>query len=180
MDEHLRKNKHWIGLGALAIIFMCLALCGVGAMATMFFRGGPDVAAVPYVQAPAGEDGVAAPPVTYGHSRTGMMRGGPFSFVGGAISLLFRLAFFGLLLLLLIGLVKRIFWGPGWGARHWAAHRRGMPPKGKPHGHWGPPWMWPCDGPPTEAEAGSKPDDPDEASPEGANPEGFAYNGPQE
>lgn len=180
MDEHLRKNKHWVGLGALAIIFLCLALCGMGAMASMFFRGGADYGPAPYVQAPAGEEGVAPPPASYGHGRMHMTPGGPFSFVGGAIGLLFRLAFFGLLLLLMIGLVKRLFWGPRWGARHWAAHHRGMPPKGKPwkgkpHGHWGPPWMWPCDGPPDEADASSEPDDA-----EGTDQEEFVYNGPQE
>lgn len=180
MDEHLRKNKHWIGLGALVIIFLCVALCGLGAMATLFFRGGPTAGAVPYVQPPAGEVAQAAPPVVYGHSPMGIGWSSPLGFIGGAIGLLFRLAFFGLLLLLLIGLVKRLFWGPRWGSHHWAAHHPGMPPRGKPwkgapHSQWGPPWAWRCAPQPGEAEpaAGSESDEPEE-------PDATAYNGPQE
>jgi hypothetical protein len=89
---------------------------------------------------------------------------GPFGFIFGAIGALFKLAFFGLLLLLGLGLVKRLFfghrcWGPppgwrppggkegegkpyaawGWGPRAWHRHHR----------HWGPPPWWEA---PSEAE----------------------------
>jgi hypothetical protein len=135
MDERFRGKGLWIGLGALAIVFMCVMLCGFGAMASFTMGRGPV-----YVQPPAGEEGVAPPPAYYGSGPWGMARHGgfnPFAFI-------FKMAFLGLFLLLLIGLLKRIFWGPRyWGPRHWHPPYRGKPPegeawKGKPHGMWGP------------------------------------------
>jgi hypothetical protein len=176
MDERFRGNRLWIGLGALAIIFLCVALCGFGAMASMFMRSDIGYAPAPYVQPPAGEEGVVPPPTYYqDHSPLGMGRYGNtglFGFVSGAIGLLFRLVFFGLLLLLLLGLVKRLFWGP---RHHWACYP-GRPPKGKewkgrPHPGWGP-WAWHGHGAPWEAE--------DEVGTQEGEPDPDEYSGPQE
>ena len=103
----------------------------------------------------------------------------PFSF-------LFRALLFGLLLLLVIGLFKRLVWGP----RHWHHRYCGPPHPGKPpkrgasdkatsewgpwawrghHKHWGPPPWW---GP--ESEPGKEEVEPDSDT---DNPE---YTGPQE
>jgi hypothetical protein len=189
MDEKFRRNKHWFGLGALLIIFLCVALCGLGAMATMFTRSAPNYGAVPYVQPPAVEEGVAPPATYYGHGPLGHHGGwGPFGIIGMGIGLIFKLLFFGLLVLLLLGLVKRLFWGH----RHWGHGYWGPPcPPGKPwkgttgesedesHAewgprawhrhfkHWGPPPWW-----------GPEPKTPDSTSePDTDEPE---YTGPQE
>ena len=161
MDERFQGKGLWIGLGALAIIFLCLMLCG---MAAMF--AGPRGAV--YVQpqrhsggahtmAPGGE-GAVAPPVYHGY--------GPFGFILAGVGFLFKLAFFGLLLLLGLGLVKRILWGPRcWGpAPGWRSpagpegegNAYATPPAVAPWAwhhhhhrkHWGPPPWW---GPPPEA-----------------------------
>lgn len=197
MDEKFRRNRHWFGLGALLIIFLCVALCGLGAMATMFTRSAPGYGAMPYVQPPAGEegapsvDGVAPPPTYYGHGPLGMGRAGhtgPFGFLFGAVGFLLKLAFLGLLMLLLLGLAKWLFWG----GRHWGHGHWGPPcPPGKPwkgkkgegeseddaewgpqawrrhFKHWGPPPWW---GP--EAEQAGQEDEPDTAESD--------YTGPQE
>lgn len=172
MDERFRGKGLWVGLGVLAIIFLCVMMCGVGAM-----FAGPRSAV--YVQPPVAEEGVTAPPpppAFYGHGPAGVSRygavGGPFGFILGAIGALFKLAFFGLLLLLGLGLAKRLFfghrcWGPPpgwrpppgwkqpegkegegrsyatWGPRGWHRH----------HKHWGPPPWW---------EAPSEPDAEDD------------------
>ena len=98
------------------------------------------------------------------------------------ISLLFKLLFFGLLLMLVLGLVKRFFWG----RRHWAHHPWGPPcppgmaTQGKageddPHAGWEPPFWhrhgkhW---GPPPWWNAEAEPDKPAD--------EDAAYTGPQE
>jgi hypothetical protein len=149
VDERFRGKGVWIGLGALGIIFLCLMLCGMGAM-----FAGPRGAV--YVQPPAGGEGPVAPPVYHGY--------GPFGFILAGVGFLFKLAFFGLLLLLGLGLVKRILWGhrcwgpaPGWKSPEspqgegnayaawgpWAWHRHHR------RKHWGPPPWW---GPPPEAE----------------------------
>ena len=154
MDERFRGKGLWIGLGATAIVFLCLMLCimlcGLGAMFT-----GPSSQV--YVQPPATQEGNAPPPppAVYGQGPAGMGRHGivgPFGFFLGAIGALFKLGFMGLLLLLGLGLVRRIFvghrcWGPPpgwkspdgqegegrsyatWGPRFWRHHHR----------HWGPP-----------------------------------------
>lgn len=142
MDEYYRGNRKWIGLGALAIIFLCVMLCGMGTLAMLVTRSGPAYAPVPYVQPSAGEDGVAPPPAYYsGYGPMG--RFGHFSPFG----FLFKMLFFGLLLLLFIGLITRIFFG----RRHWGFHYGPRPPKGKewkgrPHGPVGPWHWWHCHG----------------------------------
>ena len=138
MDERFRGKGLWIGLGALAIIFLCIMLCGMGAM----FAGPRSQV---YVQPPVGEEGVAPPPAYYGFGPLGTGRhsvAGPFAFVFGAIGFAFKLAFFGLLMVLLIGLVRRIWWG-----HHcWAPPRNWVPPEGEEgEGHfWSGrgPWAW--------------------------------------
>jgi hypothetical protein len=76
--------------------------------------------------------------------------------------------FFGLVLLLLFGLVRRLFWGH----RRWCPPYPGRPPeggewKGKPHGPWawhhhrkhgGPPPWWG-----TESEPAAEEGEPNEA-----------------
>lgn len=161
MDERFRGRGIWVAAGGLAIIFLCLMLCAMGAMATMFLRQGPAYGVVPQIQAPAGEDGGVAPPITYGPVVGRPAGYGPFGLIGAGIGLLFRLAFFGLLLLLLLGLVRRLFWGP----RHWHHRHPGKPPKGKPYPGWGP-WAWHCHGEVGDEEAKpasteGEPDDPD-------------------
>jgi hypothetical protein len=139
MDERFRGKGLWVGLGLLAVIFLCLMLCGLGALSMFTTRSGPV-----YVQPPAGEEG-AVPPSTYpGHGVLGMGRYDgwqPFGILGFGISMLFKLLFFGLLLLLFVGLIRRIFWGHRW----WGPPRGHKPPqgkewKGRPHA-WGP-WAW--------------------------------------
>lgn len=166
MDERFRGKGVWIGLGALAIIFLCLMLCGLGTMA-MFATSRDPV----YVQPPAGEGGVAPPPAQYSPGPWGMARHGgfgPFGIISFGLGMLFKLLFFGLFLFLLLGLVKRLFWGH----RRGGLHHWGKPPQGKgwkdhPHAAWGP-WAWRCWGEHwgPEAESTGEEGDPDTADPE--------------
>jgi hypothetical protein len=168
MDERFRGKGLWMGLGVLAIVFLCVMLCGAGALGTMFMsRSGPVYGVVPQVQPPTGDEG-AVPPAYYGPGY-GVPHVGfsPFGF-------LFKLAFAGLFLLLLLGLIKRIFWGP----RHWHRHHWGGPPRGKawgdkPHPGWGP-WAWHGCGQEEESEAQPRGEEGESGSGE------FAYSGPQE
>lgn len=171
MDEQFRRNKLWIGLAAAAILFLCLALCGLGAMITMGARS-----STVYLQPPAGQEG-AAPPQVYHSSPGPLSMGGsaytgPFGFIFGAVGFLFRVAFLGLILLLLLGLVRRLFWGP----RHGWAHvgpRPACAPKGssKSYPRHGP-WAWHGHGPPWAT--GDEPDEEAETDSE------TGYHGPQE
>ena len=164
MDERFRGKGIWVAAGGLAIIFLCLMLCGLGAMGTMFMRQG--VQAVPQIQAPAGEEGAVPPPVYYG---PGYHAGvGPFGFIGAGISLLFKLLFFGLLLVLFIGLIRRVFWGPRyWHHAHWGKPPQGKEWKGKPYPGWGP-WAhhwhrWYGEEQEEPASTEGEPDEPDPA-----------------
>ena len=165
MDERFRGKGIWVIAGVAGIVFLCLMLCGLGAMVTTFTRS-----EAVYVQPPLDEGGAVPPQVYQGPLGMGRYGGhGPFGFLASGIGLFFKLAFWGLLLLLLFGLVKRLIWGP----RHchpgpWRHHYRGKPPKGKewegkPHA-WGP-WAWhhgkpwEAEGEPTAEEGG--PEDPD-------------------
>jgi hypothetical protein len=181
MDERFRGKRFWIGAGALAIILLCVMLCGLGAFTMLAMQSGPAHGTVPYVQAPSVEEG-SGPPAIQHYSPDPIGRLGyasPFGFVLGAVGALFKLAFFGLLLLVGLGLVKRLFWGPRhWGYRHWGPHYPGKPPEGKEWkaGHrdvWGP-WAWHCHGGPWRSE--------DELADEGSGPDETesAYKGPQE
>ncbi|MGD2206601.1 MAG: hypothetical protein PVH17_07470 [Anaerolineae bacterium] len=179
MEKRFRGRGLWIGLAVLGILFLCFAMFGAGAM--MFTARSGTV----YMQPPAGEEAVAPPAPYYGHGPLGRHGGwGPFGIIGFGIGLIFKLLFFGLLLVLLLGLVKRIFLGP----RHWGwAPHWGRPPKGKegedkPHeawgprawhrhfAHWGPPGSSACWGP--EAKVSAEEGESDDAESE--------YSGPQE
>ena len=106
MDERLGGKGLLVGFGALAIIFLCLMLCGLGAMATFWMRSGP-MYGEGYIQPPSGEEGAVPPQVYYGPGGVGRHVGyGPLGIVGFGFSLLFKLLFFGLLLLLLVGLIS--------------------------------------------------------------------------
>jgi len=168
MDERFRGKGLWVGLGAMAIVFLCMMLCGMGAM----FAGPRSQV---YVQPPTAEESGAPPPLPAFHGRGPTSLGrygavGPLGFIFGAIGALFKLAFMGLLLLLGLGLVVRIFrwhrcWGPppgwkppegkesegksyaAWGPRAWHHH----------HKHWGPPPWWDA-----EPEADAESDEPGE------------------
>jgi hypothetical protein len=166
----------WIGLGFLALVLLCVMLCALGAFFTMAARPGPT-----YVQPlPEGgeEGGAPAPPVAqYGPVGYGYHSGaGPLGIVGFGIGLLFKLLFFGLLLLLGLGLIKRLFWGrhhyvpypgrppdagPGWKGRDRQPHRGPW----AWHPHWGP-WA-----PETEGE---------KSAAEGVDEDETLYTGPQE
>jgi hypothetical protein len=164
MDEHYRGKRIWIGAGALAIILLCVMVCGLGAMAMVAGRSGP----VYGVQPPTGEGSAVPPQATYGHGPLGMGRYGgfgPFGIIFFGIGLLFKLLFFGLILLVLLGVARRLFWGHGpWGAHYWGRPPAGKEWKGRPHAPWGP-WAWHCHGGPweQEAEPSGEKDEPDAA-----------------
>jgi hypothetical protein len=183
VDEFYKRKGLWIGLGALAIIFLCVMLCMMGAFFTVSTRSSMIYEAVPQVQAPTGGESVAPPAVQY-YGPLGVPRHGGFS----PFSILFRMLFFGLLVLLFIGLIKRIFWRH----RHWAPYYRrhhphwppaGTAPRGKPGKHpphptWGP-WAWHayCGwGEPEDQPASQE----EEAGTAETGTEDVEYNGPQE
>jgi hypothetical protein len=134
MDERFRGKGIWVGLGVLAIIFLCLMMCGAGVMVMLGTRVGPAYGVVPQVQPPAAEEGAAPPAIYHGYGGSGL-----FAVLSSGIGLLFKLLFFGLILFLLFGLARRLFWGH----RHWCPPYPGQPPEGKdwkgqPHA----PWAW--------------------------------------
>jgi hypothetical protein len=172
MDERFRGKGIWIVGGVFALVFLCLVLCGLGAMVTTALRPGPVYEIMPQVQPPTGQEGVVPPPAYYGPGSVGRHTGfGPFGFILGGIGLLFKLLFLGLLLLLLVGLIRRLFWGPRhWHHRPWGPYHPGKPPaaeewRRKPHA-WGP-WAWHGCGAPwdEEAEPTSQEGDVDAADP---------------
>jgi hypothetical protein len=172
MDERFRGKGLWFGLGAGALIFLCLLLIAGAFIAVL----APARMAPVYVQPPAAGEGALQPPAAY--YGPGLLGG---LFFG--LKMLFKLAFLGLLLLLLFGVVRRLFWGPHYCApvpsgKGW----EGQPGGGfQPHTHWrrhwhhpwGPPPWW---GPAPERAAG-------EGEAPGAPQAGEAttgYSGPQE
>jgi hypothetical protein len=140
MDERFKGKGVWVAAGLLAVVFLCLMLCGLGAMVTSLFGSGRAYGPVPQASAPSGGEGAIAPQAYYGP--LGVAH--PFGMASFGLGMLFRMLFFGLILVLLIGLIRRLFWGP----RHWypGYHRPyypGKPPKGEPgeghpHPGWGP------------------------------------------
>jgi hypothetical protein len=165
MDEKFRGKGIWVIVGILGIVFLCLMLCGLGAMVTTFTRS-----EAVYIQPPVDEGGAVPPQVYQAPLGIGRDAGhGLFGLLAAGIGLLFKMVFLGLLLLLLFGLVKRLLWGPRhWHPRHWGPHYGGKPPEGKawkgqPHA-WGP-WAWHHGQPwQTEDEPADKeeePEDPD-------------------
>jgi hypothetical protein len=172
MNEQFRRNKLWLGLAVAAILFLCVMLCGLGALVTMGARS-----STVYLPPPTGGEGSAPPPLYQSSpSPWGLAGGantGPFSFLFGAVGFLFKVAFLGLGLLLFLGLVKRLFWGP----RHGWAHVGPRPPhgstgSGQTHARHGP-WAWHACGGGSEAE-----DEPSDET--GMGPTETSYNGPQE
>jgi len=186
MDEFYKRNKVWIGVGALALILLLgMMVCALGAMGVMFARSGQTHGPVPYVQPPAAEEGAVplAPQHNYGPGPLAGGRyshAGPFGFFSGVLGFLFKLAFFGLLLLLFLGLVKRIFWGPGpwspnaWGPGHTARRSPAGHWPGRPHPMWGP-WAGHDSSAPWEAD-----EEPSAAEADPADSQGSEYSGPQE
>ena len=188
MDELYKRRGLWIGLAALGFIFLCVMLCVLGAFFSITSRSGVMVGALPQAAPPAGGESVAPPAVQYySPGPVGIHRHGGFH----PFSILMKLFFFGLLLLLGIGLLKRIFWGPRrWAHYHRWAHQGGKPPAGMwpkdkqgkhpPHPAWGP-WAWhahgACWGPEdTSADTGDAPADAGDRSGEDES----EYSGPQE
>jgi hypothetical protein len=149
MDERFRGKGIWIGVGALAVVFLCVMVCALGAMAVMVGRSAPEYGVVPLVQLPAGGESASAPQVIYGYGPLGTgQRGafGPFGALFSGIGLLFNLLFFGLIFLVLFGLLRRLFWGHRYWRRHpWGRQPKGKEWKGAPYGPWGP-WAWHCYG----------------------------------
>jgi len=130
MDErYRRKGPLFLGAAVAGIIFLCVTLCFLGALGTMFLRSSAGVVApVP----PAIGEGAAQPPVYYspwvgGHGSVGLL--GLLGF--GAV------LFFGVLLLLGIG---RFVLGPRRCGAHGWRHPAGKRWKDHPH-PWGP-WGW--------------------------------------
>jgi hypothetical protein len=133
MDERLRGRGLWIGLGGLAIVFLCVLVCGLGALAFLGVRSGPV-----YVPPAAGAGGgTVAPGYYYAPVGAGLLGS-----LGTGISLLFRFLLFGLLLLLVLRLFRHLFWG----RRAWRMHAWPQPPEGREgqgqeYAAWGP-WAW--------------------------------------
>jgi hypothetical protein len=141
MDERFQSKRTWVAVVAVgSILFLCVALCFLAALGTMFLHN--STAVVPQVQVPAGGEGAAVPQVYYGHwgGRTGI---GLLGFLGlGAV------LFFGLLVLLGIGRFVHRPWrcSPNavggewkdhrhaWYPRHWHGHVRGSYGSGGPAG----------------------------------------------
>ena len=131
MDErYWRKGPLVAGAVVAAIIFLCVTLCFMGALGTMFLRNSAPV--VPQVQPPAGAEGIVPPQVYHGPWGGGRSGVGVLGFLGfGAVM------FFGILLLLGVGRFVMGPWRctPPHGGRHpagtgWKGHRH-------PWGPWG-------------------------------------------
>ena len=127
MDErYRRKGPLVVGAVVAGIIFLCVSLCFMGALGTMFLRSSAPVAL--QVQPPAGAEGIVPPQVYHGPGGGGRGGFGVLGLLGfGAV------LFFGILLLLGVG---RFVLGP----RRCGPHPAGKGGKGRPH-PWGP-WGW--------------------------------------
>ncbi len=129
MDERFQGKRPWVAVVAVGgILFLCVALCFLAALGTMFLRN--STAVVPQVQVPAGGESAAVPQVYYGHwgGRTGI---GLLGFLGlGAV------LFFGLLLLLGIGRFVHRPWrcSPDTVGGKWKEHPHPWYPRHR-HGH---------------------------------------------
>ena len=127
MDERYRRKGPLVAGAVVAgMIFLCVTLCFMGALGTMFLRS--SAVSVPQVQPPANAEGVVPPQVYHGPWGGGRSGIGLLGFLGfGA------LLFFGILLLLGVG---RFVLGP----RRCGPRPAGEGWKGHPHS-WGP-WGW--------------------------------------
>lgn len=137
MEERLGRKRLWMGLGVLGLVFLCLTACGLLTLVGLVPRPavlvpGPG-AALGQAQ---GGDGGAVPPAQayeYGRPAAGWFPGGGLlGLLAYGISLLFKVAFWGLLLMLLLGVVRRLFWGP----RHWCRPGGHEHWKEHPHAGW--------------------------------------------
>ena len=171
MEPRFGRKRLWIGLGALGLVFLCLVACGLLTLVGLVPRPtalGPQPGTA-FEQPQGSEDGAVPPAQAYGYGRPAVgwfPGGGLLGLMAYGISFLFKLAFWGLLLMLLLGLVRRLFWGP----RHWC--RPGSHEHWKEHPHAG--WR---DWHPHGAHARGKPDVEGEGDePTAPNAE---YSGPQ-
>ena len=132
MDERYRRKGPLVAGAVMAgIIFLCVTLCFLGAVGTMFLRN--SAVPVPQVQPPAGAEGVVPPQVYHGPwigVRTGAGVLGHLAF--GAV------LFFGILLLL--GVARFVLGPRRCALPHGGPHPAGKRWKGHPH-PWGP-WGW--------------------------------------
>jgi hypothetical protein len=150
MDKRFRHRGILIGLGILAIIFLCLMVGGAGVF-MLTARPGPAYGVAPQVQPPA-EGGSAPAPYSYGPHAMGRHGGfGPLGIIGFGFRMLFRLLLLGLLLMLFLGIARRVMWGRRWHHHPGRYYRGKKPPEGVPgssdQGEWGPcghfgPWHW--------------------------------------
>lgn len=162
MDERFRSSRLWIILGALGVLFLCLMLCGLVTMAFGVMRFGPAYGAIPQAPPAPGAEGATPPQVYYSPWAVS----GPVGFVAQGVGLLLKLAFVGLFVLLFIGLIRRLLWGPRrCGPGYWGRPPAGHHWKGKTHPGWGP-WIRHWHGEPPEhsgepASPEDEPEDPD-------------------
>jgi hypothetical protein len=131
MDERYRRKGPLVAGAVVAgIIFLCVTLCFVGALGTMFLRSSAGVVAP--VSPPASGEGAAQPQVYYGPWAGGHGGVGFLGLLGfGAV------LFFGVLLLLGIG---RFVLGSHRCGPHGVRHPADKRWKEHPH-PWGP-WGW--------------------------------------
>ena len=126
MDERFRSRRTWVAAAVVGgIIFLCVTLCFLGALGTMFLRN--SAAVVPQVQPPVGGEGAAVPQVYYGHwgGHSGM---GVLGLLGFGAVLIFGL-------FLLLGIARFVL-------RPWHCSPSAVGGKWKDHPHpWGP-WGW--------------------------------------
>ncbi|MFN2291299.1 MAG: hypothetical protein ACK2UC_08940 [Anaerolineae bacterium] len=137
MDERFGRKGLWIGLGVLGLVFLCLMACGLLTVVGLVPRPAvlvPQPGAA--LEQPQGSEDGAVPPAQaydYGRPAAGWHSGGGFlGLLAYGISFLFKVAFWGLLLMLLLGLVRRMFWGP----RHWCRPGSHEHWKDHPHAAW--------------------------------------------
>lgn len=150
MDKVLRRKGLWIGLGVMGLIFLCVTLCALGPLLMLLPGQAVRYAPAPYVQPPSAQE--EAPQIYQGPVTGRYVPAGPLGIVGHAFRLLFKLLFFGLLLVLGLRLIRRVCWGPRhWYAPYWGPYYGGRPPNtptpGAPEGDeghtgWGPPPPW--------------------------------------
>lgn len=190
MDRRFGRRGKWFALGLLALVFLCIVAC-IGTAAMLALRP-----AGIWMQPPAGEGGVV-PRAVY-HPAHGI-----WAFLRFGAGLLFL----GLFVLLILKLVRRLFWGswhavspygygPWWGAPQGAPEGEAggsetgagwRPPAWKRrawrhhhHAHpWGPPPWW-GPRPPTGSEAEASAGSLAEAGEDQPDGPANEYTGPME
>jgi len=137
MEERFGGKRLWMGLGALGLVFLCLMACGLLTLAALLPRPAVIVpqSGTTVGQPAASEDGAASQAQDYAHGRPAagwFSGGGPLSFLAYGISLIFKVAFWGLLLMLLLGFFRRLFCWP----RYWCRPGWDEGWQDRPHGGW--------------------------------------------